>query len=340
MKITKASLFLLLALLIFALGATRTAYLIVYCDGSGAVVSPSNFSIAPSKISAGTASINISGNAAAASTATNLTGGQTNQVYTQSGWSGNPTVSNLFAGTNFSVSNTYQTTAAVRIQAGSANTLVVTNGNVGIGTTSPSQLFSVGSIFTVKSTGAVIGNTFNASSGAAFAFGCGDGYWGIDREYAGNVGAMRFIGKDFSTSGDTTMFKFNNYSGSTFLTIRTTGNVGIGTTNPAQKLTVIGSITASNTITATNGFVSLSCNLLAPVAISVTGSPFNFTNSFSTNNIYVFVDGSGVTGSVALNGTTIFSALVGADATIPLQPQEYVTVTYSVGTPVMKWKPF
>ena len=29
-----------------------------------------------------------------------------------------------------------------------------------------------------------------------------------------------------------------------------------------------------------------------------------------------------------------------ADATVPLQPGEYVTVTYSVGTPVMTWKPF
>lgn len=95
----------------------------------------------------------------------------------------------------------------------------------------------------------------------------------------------------------------------------------------------------------TNGVVSSSRNLLAPVAITVTASPFNFTNSAAvgtggTNNVYVFVDGSGVTGSVAINGTTIFSALAGADATIPLQPGEYITVTYSIGTPVMKWKPF
>jgi hypothetical protein len=102
---------------------------------------------------------------------------------------------------------------------------------------------------------------------------------------------------------------------------------------------------ASPNVTATNGFVSNSRNLKAPVSISVTGSPLNFTNSSAggtggTNNVYVFIDGSGVTGSVGLNGTTIFSALVGADATVPLQPGEYVTVTYSIGTPVLTWKPF
>ena len=111
------------------------------------------------------------------------------------------------------------------------------------------------------------------------------------------------------------------------------------TTTINTNLIVVGTITSSN------GVVSVSRNLLAPVAISVTGSPFNFTNSVAggtggTNNVNVLVDGSGVTGSVAINGTTIFSALAGADATVPLQPGEYVTVTYSIGTPVMKWKPF
>ena len=102
---------------------------------------------------------------------------------------------------------------------------------------------------------------------------------------------------------------------------------------------------AGGTLTATNGVASNSRRLLAPVSISVTGSPFKWTNSVAggsggTNNVYVFIDGSGVTGSIGLNGTTIFSALAGADATVPLQPGEYVTVTYSIGTPVMFWKPF
>ena len=106
--------------------------------------------------------------------------------------------------------------------------------------------------------------------------------------------------------------------------------------------------TFGGTLTTMNGAASNSRRLLAPVSITVSSTPFTFYNSYTngvnntggTNNIYVFVDGSGVTGSVALNGTTIFSALTGADATVPLQPGEYVTVTYSIGTPVMTWKPF
>lgn len=120
----------------------------------------------------------------------------------------------------------------------------------------------------------------------------------------------------------------------------------IGTYNNPSTITIQNNnVIVGGTLTATNGVVSSSRNLLAPVAITVTASPFNFTNSAAggtggTNNVYVFVDGSGVTGSVAINGTTIFSALAGADATVPLQPGEYITVTYSIGTPVMKWKPF
>ena len=114
---------------------------------------------------------------------------------------------------------------------------------------------------------------------------------------------------------------------------------------PIWYLNTNGNANFAGTGTFTNGVVSNNRRLLAPVSISVGGSPFNWTNSPAggsggTNNVYVFIDGSGVTGSVGLNGTTIFSGVTGADATVPLQPGEYVTVTYSVGTPVMFWKPF
>ncbi len=98
-------------------------------------------------------------------------------------------------------------------------------------------------------------------------------------------------------------------------------------------------------VAATNGFRSVARNLATPLAITVGSSPLLLTNSSATalggtNNVFVFIDGAGVTGTVGINGTTVYSALAGADATIPLQPGEYVTVTWSVGTPVVKAKPF
>jgi hypothetical protein len=89
---------------------------------------------------------------------------------------------------------------------------------------------------------------------------------------------------------------------------------------------------------STNGVVSLSSNLLAPASITVAGSPFNWTNAFN-KDVFVFLDLSGATAtSVKINGTQVLGAVTGT-ATIPLQPNEYTTVTYSTGTPVMTWKP-
>ena len=88
---------------------------------------------------------------------------------------------------------------------------------------------------------------------------------------------------------------------------------------------------------STNGFVSFSKNKAALNPIVPTGSPFNFTNTTTTNNINMFISG-GTVSQIALNGTTIASELSGI-ATIPLQPGEWVTVTYG-STPTMHWKPF
>jgi hypothetical protein len=90
--------------------------------------------------------------------------------------------------------------------------------------------------------------------------------------------------------------------------------------------------------TLTNGVTSLSSNLLAPASITVSGSPFNWTNCFG-KNVFVFLDLSGATNtSVKVNGAQIFGAATGT-AVIPLQPNEYTTVTYSSGMPAMTWKP-
>jgi hypothetical protein len=166
---------------------------------------------------------------------------------------------------------------------------------------------------------------------------------------SGNSFSGCYIYSYVTNSGSATLFQNNNLLNSSAIIDSGSETKRLGNFDNTLQLlmpnVIGGNVYFNGILTATNGVTSFSRNLVAPVAISVTATPFNFTNSSAggtggTNNINVFVDGSGVTGSVGLNGTTIFSALVGADATVPLQPGEYVTITYSVGTPVMKWKPF
>jgi hypothetical protein len=91
-------------------------------------------------------------------------------------------------------------------------------------------------------------------------------------------------------------------------------------------------------IYVTNGVASYASNQLASTSISVTASPFNWTNTL-TKNVNVFLDANGATTAVNLNGAAIFGTLVSGDHTIPLQPGEWTTITYSVATPIMVWHP-
>lgn len=105
-----------------------------------------------------------------------------------------------------------------------------------------------------------------------------------------------------------------------------------------------GSVTNSNDWVAGNttynyvfpgtSFSTLANNGVAPSTISVTSSPFTWTNT-SMGNRQVFIYG-GTVSDVKVNGATV------ADSTgvqVVLQPNESVVVTYSVG-PSMKWKLF
>lgn len=91
-------------------------------------------------------------------------------------------------------------------------------------------------------------------------------------------------------------------------------------------------------VQATNGYASFQSNLLAPSSITFPATTVNWTNS-TGRNIFVFIDNTAVTGtSVAINGTTVFSGL-SLDLMLPLQPGEYFSETYTVGTPAAKIKP-
>ena len=95
-------------------------------------------------------------------------------------------------------------------------------------------------------------------------------------------------------------------------------------------------IVGTGGISVLSGITSLSSNLLAPSSITIGASPVNWTNTFS-KNVAVYVDGVSVTGTVAINGGTIFNTI--GQNTVLLEPNEYVTISYTIGTPTAKWKP-
>jgi len=85
-------------------------------------------------------------------------------------------------------------------------------------------------------------------------------------------------------------------------------------------------------------FSTTTSNLIAPTLISAGSSPFSFTNTTGVN-IFIFVSG-GIVTSVAINGASITPALtLTSVTTAPLQPNEYITVTYT-SVPMMKYKPY
>ena len=191
---------------------------------------------------------------------------------------------------------------------------ILANGNVGIGTTSPSSLLSVGNAAIHNNPSTTV-NIATTDTGAYLLKATSDqfnadGNWvGIGLGYSNNYMKMGIIAeaKDGNARGKL-HFAVNTTAGSSNagisdakMTIDNSGNVGIGTTSPSAKLDVEGDILikAANLSNQENTDVDTGTEVVATVAIATyTAAFFDFVIKNGTNvrsgTVFACHDGTNV----------------------------------------------
>lgn len=151
---------------------------------------------------------------------------------------------------------------------------------------------------------------------------------------SGNPATGTLTSKKIVVSSDgASMLVTNSLNGGYTLMESNKLTTGSGTFNGGTS-NYLGGVTISQ-----SGIGSTRSNLLAPTSFTFPATTVNWTNPITTS-IEVYIDNGGITGTaIKKNGTTISSSVVG-DATLGLQPGEYFSETYTVGTPTGKWSPF
>jgi hypothetical protein len=162
----------------------------------------------------------------------------------------------------------------VATTSGSELFRVGATGNVGIGTTSPSNklhVYDSGNAFSTLQSGSAAAQ-FSLISGAS-----GAGNWSLGTGWSGS-GATR------------NLYFYDNVASANRMVLDGNGNVGVGTASPGGQLSVVGSSAAGNGIEThllNNTATGYQAFRLGTDAVSGTGGVFAFFNSsFSTSGAY------------------------------------------------------
>lgn len=136
------------------------------------------------------------------------------------------------------------------------------------------------------------------------------------------------------TNGKAVRFLANNGTLNEWMRITSAGNVGIGTTAPAQKLQVVGNVSASGSVTGAQ-LVSTVATGTPPLAVTSTTQVANLNasllgglaaNGFATLGTNTFVGNQGITGNLSVSGS-----VSGASGSFNVDGTGQIT-TPSVGT--------
>lgn len=228
-----------------------------------------------------------------------------------------------------------------------SHVVVTTNGNVGIGTNNPGvnalHATKSGSVATMVQFGSVTPIIFNAdtsgNTSSSFSMKNVTRQWELYSNASGPLSV-------YDRTGNKTPFVINNgnaiglggdmtgvetsLAGATMAITNGNVSIGNGLTVGQAKLDVTGDIRSSL------GFASYRSNLLAAATVAVGASPFSFTNTIGVD-IDVYVDGISVTGTQGINGGTVYNSI--GQNHIRLHPLDYTTLTYTLGSPTMTWRP-
>jgi hypothetical protein len=271
-----------------ALGSASTPSITFTGDTNTGIFSPTADTIAFAE--GGTESMRITsdGNVGIGTTSPTSLGGTTLQVQNSTIgaiiWSDGTRIGELLASTAANISVGSRSNHALHLVTNDTERVRITSdGNVGIGTTSPTY----GTLEVAQGSAGVVSVINNTVGAWSFRKVRSDGSNGMGIYDPSGFGAMALY-----------------TAGSERLRIDGSGNVGIGTASPGIKLQVVGNGSFSDTLQVFNTPSTSAQGILFRNSYNVGGSIFS-TGPATTNDFILWVGGSGTQGGITGNGAGI-----------------------------------